>query len=87
MDYLHFVSRKNKAQFKLKAHIGPFIVNTRASVKEEDNLLKQMKFRLIFTWSYDPLGIISKLRVEQKTTPYAHTTRPEIKQYAKQEEW
>jgi len=45
-----------------------------------------MKFKLSFTWSYDPLGIISKLRVEQRTTPYVHTPRPEIEQYANQEE-
>lgn len=46
-----------------------------------------MKFKLSFTWSYDPLGIIYKLKVEQKTTPYAHTPRPEIEQYMNQEEW
>jgi len=34
MDEIHFVSRKHKAQFKLKAQVGPFIVNTRASGKE-----------------------------------------------------
>lgn len=46
-----------------------------------------MKFKLNFTWSYDPLGIISKLRVEYNTTPYAHTPRPEIEKYANHEKW
>lgn len=46
-----------------------------------------MNFKLSFTYSYDPLGIISKLRVEQKTTPYAHTLRPKIEHYANQDEW
>ena len=78
MDYLHFVSNKKKYQLKLKTQIGPFIANTIAATKEEYFLLKQMKFKLCFTWSYDPLGIISKLRVEKKTTPYAHTPRLEI---------
>lgn len=40
-----------------------------------------MKFGLIFTWSYDLMGVISKLRVENKFTAYHHTTRPEIEQY------
>jgi len=40
MDDLCFVSRKKKAQFKLKAKIGPFIINTGATTKEEDVLLK-----------------------------------------------
>jgi len=36
-----------------------------------------MNFKLSFTWSYDPLGVISKLRVEQRTTPYIHTPKPD----------
>ena len=86
MDYFHFVPMKQKAQFELKAQISPFIVNTRVSGKKPNNLLKQMKFKLSFTWSCDPLGIISKLRVEKKTTPYVHTTKPEIEQYSNQVE-
>lgn len=46
-----------------------------------------MNFNLSFTWSYDPLVVISKLRVEQKTTPYTHTPRPEIEQFMNQDEW
>lgn len=46
-----------------------------------------MKFNLSSTWSYDPLAIISKLRVEHKTTPYTHTQRPKIKRYFNQLTW
>jgi len=46
-----------------------------------------MNFPLSFTWSYDPFGVISKLRVEQKATPYVHTQRPEIEKYMKQHTW
>lgn len=63
MDDLHFVSSKKKTQFKLKSHVGPYIVNTRVETKEVDKLLKEMKFKLKFTWYYDPLGIILKMRV------------------------
>jgi len=87
MDELHFVSNKKKEQFKLKDNVGPYIVNTIATKKEVETILKQMKFKLSFTWSYDPLGIISKLRVEQKSTPYAQTPRLEIEKYVNQEKW
>lgn len=33
MDEVHFVSYKKKAQFKLKAHIGPYIMNTKVAAK------------------------------------------------------
>lgn len=46
-----------------------------------------MKFKLSFTWSFDPLGLISKLRVGQKNTPYAHTPRSEIEQYRNHDQW
>jgi len=46
-----------------------------------------MKFALSFSWSYDPLGVISKLGLENKFTPYHHTTRPEIEQFKNQLEW
>jgi len=87
MDELHFFSNKKKAQFKLKESVGPYIINTKVVVKEVEGILKQMKFKPSFTWSYDPLGIISKIRVEQNSTPYAHTPRPEIAQYDNQEQW
>ena len=48
------------------------------SSKGADHLLKKIKFKLSFTWSYDPLGIVSKLRVEQKTTRYTHIARLNI---------
>lgn len=66
MDDLHFVYSNNKSQFKFKEWIGPFIVNTRASSKEVDSMLKQIKFKLSFTWYYDPLGIIYILIAKPK---------------------
>jgi len=86
VDEVHFVAAKKKSQFKLKAQVGPFIYNTRAAGEEENKLLKE-KFGLSFTWSYDPMGVISKLRVENKFTAYHHTTRHEIEQYKNQLEW
>lgn len=82
MDELHFVYYKNEAQFNMKAHIGPSIIKTRAEVKEVEAILSQIKFKLSFSWSYDTLGIISKLILEQKSTSYAHTPRPKIEQYS-----
>jgi len=45
-----------------------------------------MKFKLSFNWSYDPLGVISSMRVEQKSTSYVHIANLEIEQYANLEE-
>jgi hypothetical protein len=86
-DEIHFVAAKNKSQFIIKTHIGPFIFNSRAAGEEADILLRQMKFPLSFTWSYDPFGIISQLRTKHNTTPYVHTQTPEIERYMNQVEW
>lgn len=66
MDQLHFLTAKKKVQFNIKTQVGPFICNARSVGKEAKTLLKHINFKLSFTWSYDPLGVISKLRVEQK---------------------
>ena len=87
VDEVHFVAAKNKSQFKLKAQVGPFICNTRVAGEEANEPLKEMKFALNFSWLYDPLGVISKLRVENKLTPYHHIPRPEIEQFKNQLEW
>jgi len=67
--------------------IGPFICNTRETGEEAYKWLNKMQFNLSFTWSYEPLGIIYKLRVETKSNPYFHTASPEIERYKNQLEW
>lgn len=86
-DEIHFVAAKKKSQFKLKSQVGTFFYNTRVAGEEADRLLKKMKFGLSFTQSYDPMGVISRLRVENEFTAYHHTTRHEIKQYKNQSKW
>ena len=85
-DELHFVSAKKKSQHKIKAQIGTFICKNRAAREEVDKILKGMAFSHSFTWSYDPVGIISKKRVENRSTPYVHTHKPIIEKYANQTE-
>ena len=87
MDELHFFSGKRKAQFKLKASIGSFICNTRSVGAEADAMLKKTGFQPSFTWSYDPHGIISTLRVELKRTSYTHTSKAKIEKYMNRDEW
>ena len=84
VDELHFIFTKKKAQFKIKTQVGPFICNIRAAGEEVDNILKGMGFIHSFTWSYDPAMVISKKRVENRSTPYVHTHKPEIEQYVNQ---
>ena len=78
MDEINFVSWKQKFKLKFKENIGPFVVNTRVAEKEVDNLLKQIKFRLSFSWPYEPLGIMSKIIYKKKLTPYVHIEKKEI---------
>ncbi len=80
-------SSKTKSQFKLKAKVGTFICNTRSAGTEAYILLKNMNLHPSFTWSYDPFGIISTLRVQLKTTPYNHTPWPELEKFLNQEQW
>ena len=40
-----------------------------------------------FPWNYDPQGILSKLRVKCKLTPFIHESKPEIEKFANQIEW
>lgn len=87
MDEVHFVSGKKKSQFKLKAKVGSFICNTSSAGTEADRLLKNMNLQPSFTWSYDPFGIISALRVQLKATLYNHTPRPKLEKFVNQEKW
>jgi hypothetical protein len=86
-DDIHFFPFKKKQQLRLKAQIGPFICNNRGDGDEADKLLKEMKFPTSFVWHYDPYGIISDMRLKNKTGPYAHEPRPEIEKFANQTEW
>lgn len=86
-DDIHFEVAKKKSQFHIKTWVGPFICNTRSTGEEVDKILKEMKFNLIFTWYHDPLGIISKLRVENKNTLYIHTPRLQIEKFVNQLVW
>jgi len=86
-DEVDFLVAKKKSQFRIKSQIDPFICNNRVVGEEEDKILKEMNFTHSFTWSYDPWGIISKKRVENKSTTYIHTQRLEIEKYMNQIEW
>jgi hypothetical protein len=86
-DDIHFVAAKKKSQLRIKTQVGPFICNNISAREEIDNLLKQMRFPLSFTWAYDPFGVISELRIKQRSTPYVHTQRPEVERYMNQTEW
>lgn len=38
-------------------------------------------------WHYDPDGVINKLRLRVKLGAYIHHPRPDIEQFANQDEW
>jgi hypothetical protein len=84
---IHFVSLKKKNQMRIKGQVGPFIRNSRVVGEEVDKLLKEIKFKTSFIWCYDPSGIIAEMRSKNKSSPYAHTLKPEIEKYVNQTEW
>jgi hypothetical protein len=86
-DDIHFVSLKKKQQLRIKGQIGSFICNSRGAGEEADRILKEMKFFKSFAWHYDPYGIISEMRVNNKSVLYAHEPKPEIEKFANQTEW
>jgi hypothetical protein len=86
-DDIHFVALKKKQQLRIKGQIGSFICNSRAVEEEANKLLKEMKFGISFPWHYDPCGIIAEMRLRNKSSPYAHVPKPEIKKYMNQTEW
>ena len=78
------MATKKKTQFKLKNQIGPFICNQRDEKKEATKQLLEDKFEEIFPLNYDPHGILIKLRVKCKLTPYLHEEKPEIENFLNQ---
>ena len=81
------MAAKKNTQFKLKNQIGPFICNHRDAEKEVESQLLEYKLEESFPWNYDPQGILSKLRVKCKLTPFIHESKPEIEKFANQIEW
>jgi len=86
-DDIHFVSLKKKQQLIIKGQIGSFICNNSGTREEAENMLKEMKFVMSFTWHYHPCGIISEMRVKNKNIPYVHESRPEVEKFANQRVW
>lgn len=86
LDHVHFVGKK-EVIFKIKAQVGPFVVNSRATNKEVDFLLAQLKFSFGISWSYDPIGRMSSIIVKKNFTPYVHLSNPNIEKYVNNDTW
>jgi len=65
----------------IKGKIGSSICNSWATREEVDKLLKEIKFNTSFIWRYEPSGVIAEMRSQNKSSPYAHTLKPEIEKY------
>ena len=78
------MATKKKTQFKLKNQVGPFIYNNIYAGLKAEKCLQEFKFSKIFMCYYDPLGVIRKMRVKCKLTPYVHEKKPEIEKFSNQ---
>jgi len=81
------MAAKKKAQFRVKSELAAFICNNRQVGPAADNMLKELKFAMIFMWQYDPHGVITKMRERVKLAPYVHYSGLGIERYAKQTKW
>ena len=63
-DSINFLAAKKKTQFKIKNQVGPLICNNRDAGLEAEKYLQEFKFSKSFLWYYDPLRVLSKLRVK-----------------------
>ena len=86
-DAINLLAAKKKTWFKIKNQVGPFICNNRDAGPEAEKYLQEFKFSKSFLWYYDPLGVISRLRVKCKLTPYVDEKKPDIEKYSNQSEW
>ena len=86
-DSINFLADKKKIQFKLKNQVGPFICNNKDAEMEATKQLLEYRFEESFSWNYDPQGILSKMRVKCKLTPYIHEKKLDIEKYVNQTEW
>ena len=86
-DEVNFLSTRKKTQFKIKNQLGPFICNNREDGQEAEKILRKMNFKCSFMWQYDPNGVINKLGLKFKLSPFIHESRPDIERYANQLEW
>ena len=80
-DSINFLAAKKKTQFKLKNQVGLFIYNHGDAEQEATKRLLEYRFEESISWNYDPQGILTKMRVKCKLTPYIHEKKPEIEQY------
>ena len=62
-------------------------MNSRHALPIVEKLLQGMDLRYGKTWPYDPWEIISNRRKRNKSTPYAHESRPFIEWRANLETW
>jgi hypothetical protein len=77
-DDIHFVSRKYKANFKLKKEVGPFIVNTRSTLQVTTKILSVMGFQQGEVWMYDPHSVISSKIISHGQAPYQHQHKAQV---------
>jgi hypothetical protein len=86
-DNIHCMSFKKKQQLRIRGQIGSFICNNRVADEEANKFLQEMKFKQIFSWHYDPCGVIVETRLKNIIPPYAHVPRSEIEKFMNQTQW
>ena len=61
-DEQHFSDKKATRTFRIPTELGPFIVRSRLASKIVEERLNKMRFPTMGAWTYDPKGIILRLK-------------------------
>ena len=87
-DELHFSDkiRKIPKTFRIPTELGPFIIKSQQAYDIVKEKLKKMKFPTVGPWTYDPKGIILRLKdpvgkISTAENPY-HESQPVIEKLA-----
>ena len=85
-DELHFIDKKAAKTFRIPTELGPFIVKSRQAYNIVEERLNKMKFPTVGAWTYDPKGIILRLKdptgkMKVAENPY-HEPQPLIEKLA-----
>ena len=82
MDQVHFLPMKKGFMYKLPMNVGPFVVNMRQDFDEVSKMLEETHLLLGEKWSYDPHGVISQRRIENRYSVFSHVSRPDQEKLA-----
>ena len=86
-DELHFGSVKNHKSLHIPKDVGPFQIRSQSVVHYLEGFLEHLSLEKAKEISYDPYGVLSKQRKENKNVAYEPIPRPDLVSIANKHRW